>query len=78
MACLARFHSDLIMKNSLANLRMVCTAAGWVTTTGGKQRTEEREGKGGNEGFILKVLGDGEANSCKNDLESNFQLKSPS
>lgn len=45
---------------------------------GEKQRAVGRARQGDNEGFILKVMGDGKANSCKNNLESNFQLKSPS
>lgn len=61
---------------SLANLRTVQTAAGWITTTGGSRG--QWEGRGDAKGFILKVLGDREANSCKNNLEPNFQLKSPS
>jgi len=45
---------------------------------GEKRRAAGRAEQGDNEGFILKVLGDGKANSGKNNLESNFQLKSPS
>lgn len=41
---------------SLANLRIVCTGAGWILTTGGSEEQREGpEGKSSNEGFILKV-----------------------
>lgn len=38
----------------------------------GKQRAVVRAGQGDNEGFILKVWGDGKANSCKNNLNLIF------
>lgn len=46
----------------------------------GQQRAEgrgQRAGQGDSEGFILKVLGDGKANFCKNNLESNFSTEVP-
>lgn len=43
----------------------------------GKQRAAGRAGQGDSEGFILKVLGDGKANFCKNNLESNFSTEVP-
>lgn len=75
----ARFHSDLIMENPISGYPKNSMYCGWLDYDDGeKQRAVGRAGQGGNEGFILKVLGDGKANSCKNNLESNFQLKSPS
>lgn len=46
---------------------------GWLTYGDwGKQRAVGRAGQGDNEGFILKILGDGKANSWKNNLNLIF------
>lgn len=43
MSCFGRYHSNLIKENlPLANLRIVCTGAGWIITTEGSK--EQREG----------------------------------
>lgn len=46
MACLARFHSDLIMKKlSLANLGRVCNVVGWDKMVWGAKRHWEGQGR---------------------------------
>lgn len=75
MSCLGRYHSNPIMENlSLTNLRRVCTGAGWITTEGAKSGGKDQKGKR----LHSPGLGNGKATSCKNNLEANFQLKSPS
>lgn len=37
-----------------------------------KQRAVGRARQGDNEGFIFRILGDGKANSCKNNLNLIF------
>jgi hypothetical protein len=41
---------------SLANLRTVCTGAGWIPTTeGSKEWRKDQNGESSNKGFILEV-----------------------